>query len=52
MHSFMGKLQARKVDAVIGTADFKRGTIANYGATAVAVSEQAMDPALDKLFPQ
>jgi hypothetical protein len=35
-----------------GTADFKRGSIENFGATAVAVSEEAMDSALTKLFTQ
>jgi hypothetical protein len=35
----------------LGTANYKRGTIRNFGADAVAVSEQAMDPALTQLFP-
>jgi hypothetical protein len=34
----------------LGTADLKRVSIRNYGATVVAVSEQAMDPALAQLF--
>jgi hypothetical protein len=35
----------------LGTANYKRSTIRNFGADAVAVSEQAMDPALTQLFP-
>lgn len=35
----------------LGTANYKRGTIRNFGADAVEVSEQAMDPALAQLFP-
>ncbi len=35
----------------LGTANYKRGTIRNFGADAVEVSEQAMDPALTQLFP-
>ncbi|HTA37480.1 MAG TPA: hypothetical protein VK760_00305, partial [Candidatus Acidoferrales bacterium] len=40
------------VTNALGTADFKRGSIENFGSTAVAVSEEAMNAALDKLFPQ
>ncbi len=35
----------------LGTANYKRGTLNNFGADAVEVSEQAMDPALTQLFP-
>ncbi len=35
----------------LGTANYKRGTLRNFGADAVEVSEMAMDPALTQLFP-
>lgn len=34
----------------LGTANYKRGTLNNFGADAVEVSEEAMDPALAQLF--
>jgi len=35
----------------LGTANRQRLTLRNFGADAVAVSEQAMDQALPQLFP-